>query len=95
MDDIDQLVSRRDTGIVALGVGIHHVLTNMVFNDLGNEAIESTSAGGRLLQDVGALLIAVDRPLDRLDLATQSFETVQQLDLFACAVAHASIYLWR
>jgi hypothetical protein len=95
VNDIDQLVSRRDTGVVALGVGIHHMFTNMVFNDLSDEAIEGTSARGRLLQDVGALLIAVDRPLDRLDLAAHSLDAIQQLDLFACDVAHASIYLWR
>ena len=95
MNDIDQLVGRRDAGIVAFGVGIHHMFTNMVFNDLGDEAIEGSPARGRLLQDVGALLIAVDRPLDGLDLAAQSLDAIQQLDLLARNVAHTSIYLWR
>jgi hypothetical protein len=95
MNDIDQLVGRRHSGIVALGMGIHHMFTNMVFNDLSDEAIEGAAARGGLLQDVGALLIGVDGPLDGLDLAAQSLDAVQQFDLFAGDVAHASIYLWR
>jgi hypothetical protein len=95
VNDIDQLVGRRDTGIVAFGVGIHHMFTNMVFNDLSDEAIEGAAARGRLLEDVGAFLIAVDGPLDGFDLAAQSLDAVQQFDLFACDMAHTSIYLWR
>jgi hypothetical protein len=52
MHNPDPLVRRsRRRGMI---VGINDAVTNMVLDDIGNEAIQGHATGGSLLQDGGA-----------------------------------------
>jgi hypothetical protein len=49
MDDLDEFLGRFGARILGWRVWIHDVLTDMTFDNLGDEPIERTAAGGRLL----------------------------------------------
>src|SRR5208282_2998774 len=88
MDDVDELLGGGRARVVGSGARIDHVLANMIFNHFRDEAIEGSTARGRLLQYISAFQTGVDRPLDRLDLAAQPLEPVQQLGFFSLDVTH-------
>jgi hypothetical protein len=90
MDDFDEFLGREDLGRIAIGAWIDHVLTNVIFDDLGNEAVQGTPAGSGLLQDIRALLICIDRSFDRFNLTAQSFDAIQKLHLFFRDVTHGT-----
>ncbi|MGC1387183.1 MAG: hypothetical protein WA807_04150 [Steroidobacteraceae bacterium] len=88
VDDVDQFLRGHDTRIVPGRARIEHVLANVILNDLGDEAIQRTPTRGGLLKNAGALMIGLDRALERIDLTAQAFEAIQKFGLFFCNVAH-------
>jgi hypothetical protein len=90
MHDFDEFFGREDLGRIATGARIDHVLTNVIFDHLGNEAVQGTPAGSGLLQDIRTLLIGIDRALNRFNLTAQSFDAIQKLHLFFRDVTHGS-----
>src|SRR5260370_40696150 len=70
------------------------MLADVVFDDLRDEPIEGSSAGGRLLQHHGAGAGALQRALDRLDLAADAPEAIHQLRLFLIKVCHGLLILY-
>jgi hypothetical protein len=69
---------------------VDHVFANVIFNDLRDESVQGASASGGLLKDSSALIVRIDGPFDRLDLAPQSLEPIQQFDLFFRNMTHDS-----
>src|SRR4029077_6328901 len=63
---------------------------NMVFDYLGDESVQGAAAGSCLLEDVGALVVRLDGSFDRLDLAAQPSDAIQQFGLFRLDVTHDS-----
>jgi hypothetical protein len=88
VNDLDEFLGREDLGRIAAGAWIDHVLTNVIFDDLSDEAVQRTPAGSGLLQDIRTLLICIDRPLNRFNLTAQSFDAIQKLHLFFRDVTH-------
>ena len=90
VDDRDQLLGRLRPGIVARRIRIEHVLADMVLDHLGDEPVERAAAGGRLLENARAFGVGLDRALDRLELAAQPLEPVEELLFFFRDVTHGS-----
>lgn len=90
MNDRDQFLGGLGARIVARGIGVEHMLADMVLDHLGDEPIERTAAGGRLLKDARTFGVSLDRALNRLKLAAQSLEPVEQLLFLFRDVTHRS-----
>src|SRR5262249_44708476 len=69
----------------ALGVAcrIDNVKPDVVFDHLTHQAGERTAGGDDQMQHTGATLFLFDCSLDRLDLAADPFDPVQELELLA------------
>src|SRR5208283_5591359 len=93
VDDFDKLFGREYLRRFAPRFWIDHVFANVVFDDLGNEPVECAAACGGLLQHVGAFIVGLHRPLDRLDLAAQPLEAIQQFGLLPRNVTHGACLL--
>src|SRR5580658_5585504 len=70
MHDLNEFFGGESLPRVARDLGIHHVFANVVLNDLGDEAVQRTATGGRLLEDRCAFIVRVHRAFHGLDLAT-------------------------
>jgi hypothetical protein len=66
--------------------GLHHVLADVVFEDLAHEAIDATADVGEEHEDVGAVGVAGEGALDGVDLAANAFDTGKEF--FVLAVGH-------
>src|SRR5262245_65939060 len=64
------------------------VEANVVFHHLRHEAVHGAAGRGDELQNLGALDLPLKRPLDRLDLAAQAADAIEQLGLFTNGVGH-------
>jgi len=88
MYDFHEFLGGGHSRVVGSGARIYHMLANVILDHFRDESIERTAARGRLLQDVCTLDIGVDRPFDRLDLAAQPLDAVQEFHFFSSDVAH-------
>jgi hypothetical protein len=93
MHDLDEFFGRRHPRVVAVGPRIDHVLANVVLDDFRNKPIHGASAGGGLLQNIGAFLAGLDGTLDRLYLTAQASDPIQKFGFLFGDVAHAGILL--
>ena len=53
---------------IACNLWIGEVCLNMIFHDLDHQAIDGTTHGSDLLQNLRAAALGLERPLQRLDL---------------------------
>jgi hypothetical protein len=88
VDYFDEFLRRHHLRRLTCRPRIKHVFTNMVLDDLSYESIQSPATGSGLLQDIRTLIIRIDRPLNRFNLAAQSFHAIQELYLFFRDVTH-------
>lgn len=88
VDDVDEFFRRSHSRVVMRRRCIDHVLTNVVLDYFGNETVKGAAAGCRLLQNVCALFAGFNRPPNRLDLAAQSLDAIEELGLFGCNMSH-------
>ncbi|HMD27131.1 MAG TPA: hypothetical protein VKH13_01065, partial [Steroidobacteraceae bacterium] len=88
--DLDEFFGGENPWRLAPGLRIDHMFADVVFYDLRNEAVQCAPACGCLLQDLSALIVGLNGAFDRLDLTTQSFDSIQQLCLFSGDVAHGA-----
>ena len=88
MHNFYQFFCSRDTWIVGFRLRINHVLADMVFDYLGDEPVESSAAGRRLLEHSGAFLVRVDGSFNGLDLTAQASEPNQELRFFLRNMTH-------
>src|SRR5258708_34152123 len=85
VDDVHKCLSSKSSWILFWQRGINQVLTDVVFNDLCDESVQSPATSGGLLQDPNAFLLVPDRALHRLDLAPDALQSVQQFRFLARA----------
>ncbi len=65
---------------------IKDVRANVVFHHLCHEAVHGAARGGDELQNLGAFDLALERALDRFNLAAQAAHTIEELTLFSDGV---------
>jgi len=83
-DDLDDVVGgffRR------LGIA-RHVIADVIFHELGHEAINGAARGGKALEGVGAWLIVVERAKNALELADDFLGAVNEIQFFPGSVRH-------
>ena len=88
MDDRHQLFGGLNAGVVAWSQRVDHVLADVVLDDLGDEAVHRTAAGGGLLQHAGALGLFVDCALEGFELAADAAKAIEELGLLGRDVSH-------
>src|SRR5580698_8238863 len=86
---VDQFLSRFPLGRVLAAVRGHDVETDMTFHDLGHEPIQGSPASRHELQDAKAFLLAVERPLDGIDLSANPSNAGEKLVLVFGCVGHS------
>jgi hypothetical protein len=91
MNDLDQFFGRPVAGIVGRCLGIHHMLADMTFDNLGDEAVEGAATGGSLLQDCRAARFFMKGSLDGIELAANAPNPVQQFFLVLESMSHFSL----
>jgi hypothetical protein len=65
-----------------------NVLADMILHHLAHKAVDGAANGRDELQDVGAPDLLIERALDRLDLAPDTPNTLQQLVLLTYRMTH-------
>ena len=88
MDDVDEFFGRDRARIGWRLIFRQHVLADVILDDFRDESVECTAARRSLPQHAAALLVGVDRALERLDLTAQPTQPVKQLPLFVRDVTH-------
>ena len=78
-DDVDDLV-HIGVGLAVLGGG-PHAARDVVLEDDDRQGIDRGAQGGRLLEDVDAVLLALDHPGDAADLALHPRQAADELGL--------------
>ena len=78
-EDIDQLLGRRDVLGVGLLLGIEHVLADVAFQDLDDQAVHRAARGRDQLQHVGTILLPVQGALHGFDLTPDAPDPPDQL----------------
>ena len=76
MNDLDQFFGRHGLGGITTQFGVDHMFADMILNHFGDESVQRPAASGGLLQYTSALIIRIDRSLNRFDLAAQAFQAV-------------------
>jgi hypothetical protein len=90
VNNLDEFFGGQGLPSLRSGACIDDVFANMVFDHLGNEPVQGSTAGRCLLEDSGALIFRLDGSLDRLDLTAQPSEAIQQFGFFRRHVTHDS-----
>jgi hypothetical protein len=70
VDQVDEVLGyllRGERGLARL----HHVLADVVFEDLGHEAVDAAADVGEEHEDIGAIGIAAEGALDGIDLTAE------------------------
>jgi hypothetical protein len=69
-------------------VSVNDVIAHMVFQDLHQQAIDRATTGRESLEDLCAVQFVVERPLDRLDLASDAPHSIDQLLVVTNGMRH-------
>lgn len=88
VDDVYKLLGGKSPRVVFRQRRVDEVFANVVFDHFGDEAVKRASACCCLLEDARALLFLLNRALDGLDLAADSFQSIQELGLLERDVRH-------
>lgn len=88
VDDVHQLLGRTLLGIARRRCGIHDVLADMAFDDLGDEPVEGTTARRGLLQHGSTSGFLLQRSFHGLELAADATHPVKQLLLIFERMSH-------
>jgi hypothetical protein len=84
-DEIDEVLGyflRGERG----ATGLHHVLADVVFEDLGHEAIDTAADVGEKHEDVGAVSVAAEGALDGVDLTADALDAGEEF--FVLTMSH-------
>ena len=89
-DDLDQLGCAPRASRIAICIGIHDVIADVIFHDLGAQTVDCTAQGSDKHQYVRTADFGLKRPLDSFDLPFDATDAAISLDLFliVCAMAH-------
>jgi hypothetical protein len=88
VDDAYQFLGGQPSWIILVRPRVNQMFADMIFDDFGDEPVHGAATGRRLLEHLRTLLLALDRALNRLDLAAYPFEPVQELGSLVGDVAH-------
>ena len=88
MNDLHKLFGSLGARITDREIRIDEVLAYMVFQNLSDETLQGTATRRRLLKDPRAFLIALDGAFDRLNLALDALEAIQQLGPVSLNMRH-------
>jgi hypothetical protein len=66
--------------------GLHHVLADVVFEDLGHEAVDAAADVGEEHEDVGAVSVAAEGALDGVDLTADALDAGEEF--FVLTMSH-------
>jgi hypothetical protein len=82
MNDADQFLGR--AGRFAFGLGLHHLLTDMILDDFGDETVHRPPAGRGLLEQLGAgRVLFDDRALQCIELTADATQSLHKLCFFS------------
>jgi hypothetical protein len=76
-DEVDEVLGyflRGERG----ATGLHHVLADVVFEDLGHEAVDAAADVGEEHEDVGAVSVAAEGALDGVDLTADALDAGEE-----------------
>jgi len=62
------------------------MVADVVFHELAHQAIDGASGGRQSLQDVGALLIVIERAQDGFQLPDDFFGAIDEVQFFPCSM---------
>lgn len=82
-DHLQQLLGGFALALAGTTLRIEHVEAYMAVDDLGHQPSERATAGGDLVEDLGAIPVALDRPFQRLDLPADAAHPQEKLALVA------------
>src|SRR5579859_7793211 len=91
-DDVQQLIRRIGIEGTWVLLEVDQMRADMVFDNLGHEALHGAACAGDQMHDLLASGLAGERPLDALHLASQAAHAGQQLLLIANRVAHELLW---
>src|SRR5579862_40915 len=74
----------------ALMVGVGHVHEDVILDNLGHETVDRAARGGQEPHHLAASLVRFERAFERVDLAAQAADPVQELLLAFDDVCHCS-----
>jgi len=81
LNDIDQFFGASGAR-AALVIGIDDVHPDVILDYFSHQAVHCAARGNDQMQDVGASLFMLDRALERLDLAEDAADPVEELGFF-------------
>jgi hypothetical protein len=84
-DEVDEVLGyflRGERG----ATGLQHVLADVVFEDLGHEAVDTAADVGEEHEDVGAVGVAAEGALDGVDLTADTFDAGEEF--FVLTMSH-------
>ena len=88
MDDVDEFFGGNHSGIIGGQGGVDEMLADMVFDDLGDEPLQSAAAGRRLLEHPSAFAILLNGAFNRLNLSFDPLDAIEKFDLLPFNVSH-------
>ncbi|HXP10021.1 MAG TPA: hypothetical protein VN828_16070 [Acidobacteriaceae bacterium] len=84
-DEVDEVLGyflRGERG----ATGLHHVLADVVFEDLGHEAVDTAADVGEEHEYVGAISVAAEGALDGVDLTADALDAGEKF--FVLTMSH-------
>jgi hypothetical protein len=87
-DDFDQFLADFDGIGPPVAVPFDDVKPDVILQDLAEQAIDRAATGGDPLQNIAAFHLADERPLNRLDLASQATDAMNQFLFLANGMCH-------
>jgi hypothetical protein len=87
-DEVDEVLGyflRGERG----ATGLHHVLADVVFEDLGHEAVDSAADVGEEHENVGAVSVAAKGALDGVDLTADALDAGEEF--FVLTMSHFAL----
>jgi len=85
---VNQIVGRLSLLIGRRGFGIQNVKADVPLDHLGHQSVHGASASGNVMQNIGTLSFLLERSCDRLYLASDSPNSIEQLLFLFNRVSH-------
>jgi hypothetical protein len=87
LNDVDQFFGALGAR-AALVIWIYDVHPNVILDDFSHQAVHCAAGGDDEMEDGGASFFVLDRALERLDLAEDAANAVEELGFFFDGVSH-------
>ena len=75
------------------GLGFsRHVIADVVFHQLGHEAVDGAAGGGEALEGFGAGFVFIEGAEDAFELADNFLGAIEEVEFFAGKMRHGLVY---